>query len=147
MTIRKYNRPNPLTNDFDKFFNDFFFTPIRSNSKTRTFENVPAVNISEMNGTYHIELAVPGMSKEDFNIEINDGVMSISSEVKEESTSEEKNYSKREFNFSSFERRFTLPENIEEDKVSASYEDGILKIDVPKLNEEQKSNKRQVKIS
>ncbi|MCB9224075.1 MAG: Hsp20/alpha crystallin family protein [Crocinitomicaceae bacterium] len=146
MNITKHNRPRTFSNDFDKFFNDFFFTPVRANQKNH-FENVPAVNISEKDGTFHIELAVPGMKKEDFKIEIHDGVMSISSEMKEETTSEEKNYSRREFNYSSFERRFTLPENVEDDKVSARYEDGILKIDVPKADETVKNTKKQIAIS
>lgn len=144
--ITKHNRPRTFSNDFDKFFNDFFFTPVRA-KQNNAFENIPAVNISEKDGEYHIELAVPGMNKEDFNIEIHDGIMSISSEVKEESTSEEKNYSKREFNYSSFERRFTLPENAEEEKVAAKYEDGILKISVPKAAEIDKNTKKQIKIS
>ena len=135
--ITKHNRPRTFNNDFDKFFNDFFFTPVRANQKSQ-FENVPAVNIAEKDGTYHIELAAPGMKKEDFKIEIEEGVMSISSESKEESTSEEKNYSRREFNYTSFERRFTLPENIKEEKISAKYEDGILMIEVPKAEEAEK---------
>lgn len=146
MTITKYNRPSTFTNDFDKFFNDFFFTPVRA-KQNNAFENIPAVNISEKDGVFHIELAVPGMKKEDFNIEIHDGVMSISSETKEESTSEERNYSKREFNYSSFERRFTLPDNIKEEQVSAKYEDGILKVSVPKADEKEKNTKKQVQIS
>jgi HSP20 family protein len=147
MTIRKYNRPKPLTNDFDRFFNDFFFTPVRTSEKNRTFENLPAVNILEAEDSFQIELAAPGKNKEDFNIEIHDGVMTISSEEKTESTSEQENYSRREFNFSSFERRFTLPETAQDENIKASYDNGILKIEIPKEDVSAKNNKRSIEIS
>ena len=70
------------------------------------------------------------------------GVMSISSVVKEESTSEEENFTRREFNYSSFERRFTLPENAKEEEVNATYIDGILKIEIPKMKAEEVNDKK-----
>lgn len=148
MTIRRLNRPFTFNNDFDRFFNDFFNAPTQSGTvKRKTDASLPAVNIEESEEAFHISVAAPGKQKEDFNIEIHDGIMSISSEESTESTSEEPNFTRREFNYSSFERRFTLPENIAEDNVKAEYVDGILKIAIPKVTEQPKENKKTITIS
>lgn len=150
MTIRKLNRPFTFNNDLDQFFNDFFQAPEATikDRKKRFWGEVPAVNISETDKDYNISVAAPGMSKEDFKIEIDEGIMSISSSVKEESTSEEENFTRREYNYSSFERRFTLPENVKDEEVNATYIDGILKIVIPKLNPEEKNDKKKtIKVS
>ena len=144
MTIRKLNRPFTFNNDLDQFFNDFFQAPEATikDRKKKFWGEVPAVNISESDTEYNISVAAPGKAKEDFKIEIDDGIMSISSNVSEESISEEENFTRREYNYSSFERRFTLPENVREDEVNATYVDGILKITVPKLKPEEKNDKK-----
>lgn len=77
-----------------------------------------------------IELAIPGMEKEDFNISLEDGVLTISSEQEEESTSEEKNYHRREYSFHSFERRFSIPDTIDEESLKATYDKGILTVNL-----------------
>ncbi|MEX1003272.1 MAG: Hsp20/alpha crystallin family protein [Crocinitomicaceae bacterium] len=136
MTLRKYNKPYSLSHDFDRFFNDFFLTPkIIGDSGNDLMSNIPAVNIEEENEQFAIQLAAPGMKKDDFKIEIDDGVMTISSETKEEHESANDKFTRREFNYSSFSRSFTLPENIDEDGVKAQYKDGILTIAVPKTKE------------
>lgn len=150
MTIRKLNRPFTFNNDLDQFFHDFFQAPEATlkERKKKFYGEVPAVNISESDSGYSISVAAPGKSKEDFKIEIDEGIMSISSSTSEETTSEEENFTRREYNYSSFERRFTLPENVKEDEVNATYVDGILRIEIPKLNPDEKEDtKKTVQIS
>jgi HSP20 family protein len=94
--------------------------------------SMPAVNISEGDKTYEIELAVPGMRKNDFKVKVENGVLTISAEREEEKKEKEKNYTRREYSYNSFKRSFTLPENVKEDDIKAHYEDGVLKLTVAK---------------
>ncbi len=109
--------------------------------------NVPAVNIRENEKDFQLELSVPGRSKEDFNIEIDDNVLSISAEVKTENEVEKDNYTRREFAFSSFKRSFTLPESVDGEKINANYENGILKFSLPKKEEALPKPKRMIELS
>ena len=94
--------------------------------------NVPSANIIEKEKEYLIELAAPGLTKKDFKVETDNGVLTISAEKKEEKKEQEGGYSRREYSYNSFSRSFTLPENSKPDKIDASYEDGVLKLTVPK---------------
>jgi HSP20 family protein len=89
---------------------------------------MPAVNISETDKTYEIEMAVPGMKKNDFKIKTDDRILTISAERKEEKEEKKKNFTRQEYRYNSFERSFTLPENAKEEDIKAHYEDGILKL-------------------
>lgn len=108
----------------------------------------PAVNLRELEDKYMMELAVPGYSKEDFSVELAGGVMSISAqkEKSEESEDEAGKVIRREFSSQSFSKKFTLPANANEERVSAKYEDGILKISVSKVEEEDKPASSSVKV-
>lgn len=110
---------------------------------------VPAVNIKETEKDFTIELAAPGKKKEDFNIEVNENVLTISSEIKseKEDKTDDGAYTRREFKYSSFKRAFTLPETINEDKINASYEDGVLKLALPKKEEALPKPKRLIEIA
>lgn len=108
--------------------------------------SVPAVNIKENEKDFELELAVPGRKKEDFNIEVDNNVLSVSSELKTEGEVAEDNYTRREFGFSSFKRAFTLPETIDEDKIKADYVDGILKFTLPKRKESLPKPKRLIAL-
>ena len=111
------------------------------------FENrIPAVNIKESETGFELELAIPGQKKEDFNVEIDDNVMTISMETKSEDQTTEENYTRREFSYQSFKRSFTLPETIDEDKIEASYTDGILKFRLPKRDEVLPKPKKTIEI-
>ena len=109
--------------------------------------NVPAVNIKENETGFELELAVPGRKKEDFQIEVNDNILTISTELNSEDNVESENYTRREFSFASFKRAFTLPETINEDNIKASYEDGILKFNLPKKEEALPKPKRMIELS
>ena len=107
----------------------------------------PMVNIKETTDSYIVEMAIPGMKKSDFEISIDNKILSISAEVennKEESTDE---YSMREFGFSSFKRSFSIPETVDDAKINAHYTDGILNVYIPKKEEAKQKPPRTIKIS
>jgi HSP20 family protein len=106
---------------------------------------VPAVNISESENNYHVELAAPGLKKEDFRLNLERNQLTISVEQTAEQNNEQKNYSKREYSYSSFVRSFTLPDSADHGQIGASYTDGVLRIDIAK-REEAKAVRRQIEI-
>ena len=131
----------PLT--FQDFFNEDFFPAI-----TRPSTSLPAVNIREDEKAFYLELAVPGMDKKDLHIEVKDDLLTISSEHKEERQENQEGYKRKEFSYSSFCRSFYLPEDVNGEKIGAIYKDGILNVEIPKLEEEKKKEKiREIKIS
>src|ERR1700744_1305061 len=144
MTLVKFNndRKNTLmpgfSDVFDSIFNDTFFND-------RMVTRVPAVNISETENNYHIEMAAPGLKKEDFKMNLERNQLSISVEQSANHEDNQKNYSKREYSYSSFVRSFTLPESADHGQIEASYTDGVLRIDIAK-REEAKMVRRQIEI-
>lgn len=108
--------------------------------------NVPAVNIKETDTNFGIELAAPGKTKEDFNIEIDHNVLTISSEEKSEKEETQGKYTRKEFNYSSFRRAFTLPETVNTDSINAIYENGVLHVSLPKKEEALPKPKRLIEI-
>lgn len=133
----------PAYNDvFESFFNA---DPFLSKS---TLNRNPAVNIAESENEFHIELAAPGLKKEDFKINLEQNLLTVSAERKEEKSEsdEAKKYNRIEYNYSSFMRTFTLPETADHTKISAEYKDGILFISVTK-KEEAKILSREIAIS
>ncbi len=107
---------------------------------------LPAVNIKENERNFELEIAIPGQKKEDFNIEVDNNVLTISMEHKKEDEVKEDNYTRREFSYSAFKRAFTLPETVNEDKINASYTDGILRFTLPKKEEALPKPKRLIEI-
>lgn len=109
---------------------------------------MPAVNIKETKENYSIEIAAPGMKKEDFNIEVENDVLAISSGM--ENSHEEKDmdgrYTRREFSYSSFRRNFTLPQTVDGEKISASYVDGVLNISIPKREEAKEKPSKRIEV-
>ena len=128
MRIVKYNNNNVFPSLINEFFNDDFGMNFLNRS-----HSVPSVNSVENNDSFEIDLAVPGMKKEDFTIELNDKVLVISSETS--NTMENDKMRLNEFNFSSFQRSFRVPDSVDQDKIKASYKNGILKIKLPKRKE------------
>ena len=107
---------------------------------------VPAVNIKENEKNFELELFVPGRNKEDFTMELDDSLLTISSEVKEVNEDSKENYTRKEFTISSFKRVFTLPETVATDKIDATYEGGILKFNLPKKEEALPKPKRMIEL-
>lgn len=108
--------------------------------------NRPAANIIDNEKEFTIELAAAGMNKEDFNLKIEDDMLNISVEKKEVEEKDELNYTRREFRYDGFSRSFSLPEIVDQDKIKAEYNNGILSISLPKSDEE-KIKGREIKIS
>ncbi|KAB1157612.1 Hsp20/alpha crystallin family protein [Flavobacterium luteum] len=110
-------------------------------------EVVPEANIIENNKEYQIELAAPGLERKDFKVEVNNDVLSISAEKEEESKKEDKNYRTREFSYNSFYRSFALPQNLVTDKIDAKYENGILKLVLPKMEVSVQKPLKKIKVA
>ncbi|WP_317174008.1 Hsp20/alpha crystallin family protein [Mucilaginibacter myungsuensis] len=106
---------------------------------------VPAANISESDLHYHIELAAPGLKKEDFKLSLDRNVLSVNVEQQKEQSQGQKSYNKREFSYGSWVRSFTLPDSANVEQIDATYNDGILMIDIAK-REEAKAIRRQIEI-
>ncbi len=122
-------RPKSLFPTMDRwtegFFDDDFFAP-------RTI-NVPAVNVKETDEEYHLEFAVPGMKKDDFTIEVKNGILTVSSEKEVQKEEKDDGYTRKEFSYEAFNRSFYLPETVNADKITAVYKEGVLEVKVPKL--------------
>jgi HSP20 family protein len=123
-------------------FDDDFF-PVLSN-KTNS---MPAVNIREDEKNYVLDLAVPGIEKKDLKIDMNEDVLTISSEIKNETEESKNGYKRKEFSYSAFCRSFTIPENVNREKIGANYKDGVLTVSLPKQDDEKTRIAKQIEIS
>lgn len=136
------------TNIWPEFFNDFLsedFGPGMLRSKTGV--SVPSVNIVDGEDEYRIEVAAPGLDKNDFNVNVDNNVLEISSEKEVKNEDKDENYVRREFSYSSFSRSFTLPEGTDADKIKATHKDGVLQVSIPKTEEVKKKAPKTIKIS
>jgi len=145
MTLVKFNPTKnngslmPGFNDvFDSIFTDTFFND-------RLTTRVPAANISETEDHYHVELAAPGLKKEEFKLNLDRNVLNVAVEQGNQNNQGGKNYSKREYSYNSWVRSFTLPDSANAESIEATYTDGVLKIDIAK-REEAKIVRRQIEI-
>ncbi|MBN2173936.1 MAG: Hsp20/alpha crystallin family protein [Bacteroidales bacterium] len=135
--------PSLIDNLFSRDWMDW-----NSSNFSTTNTTLPAVNISETKDDFQIEVAAPGMEKKDFKINLENNQLTISSERKNEKEDSEENYTRREFSYQSFSRTFTLPEHIVDgEKISAKYNDGILRILLPKKEEVKPKPAKEIKIS
>jgi HSP20 family protein len=122
-------------------FEDFFNKPLLDlfdGGFSSRLKNVPAVNITERKDNYLVSMAAPGLKKEDFKIAMDGNLLTISSEKEEENEEKEGRYTRQEYSYSSFERSFTLPDEVEKDKIDAHYKDGVLELVLPKKEEAKK---------
>jgi HSP20 family protein len=127
----------------DRFFSNDVFN--RDYSETNT--TLPSVNIKETEDKFGVEVAVPGFEKEDFNIELNNNELTISSEKKDKhEDKEDERYTRREFSYQSFRRSFTLPDTVDGEKISAKYTNGVLHVDIPKREEAKPKPARLIEI-
>jgi HSP20 family protein len=133
-TMYSHRNQGWLPTLFNDFFNDNWIEP-------RFSGTTPAINVTEDEKEYLVEVAAPGMTKNDFHVQLtNDGDIVISMEKKMENKDKQegKTYLRREFSYSKFEQRLSLPDNVECDKISASMSDGVLSISIPKIKPEEK---------
>lgn len=131
---------------FPSFMDELFRTDLGGRQMNFNAAVAAPVNIRETENAFEVELSAPGKTKEDFTIEIDHDLLTISSEAKTENTEEHGKYSRREFSFSSFKRSFTLPETVKHDEIKAAYENGILKISLPKKEEALPKAKRLIDV-
>lgn len=139
MTTLRLNKNYPSL--FDGFFNESDYLP------KKLLKSLPAVNVSENAEGFALEVAAPGLKKEDFKINFHNNILTISAEkeVKAEETKE--NYTRKEFSFEQFQRSFTLPQIADAEKIGASYADGILKIEIPKKEEAKAKEPKLIEVA
>jgi HSP20 family protein len=142
MNIVKRNSANGFPIVMDQLFKDIL------GGTQYVQKAVPQVNIKESEQSFELELVAPGQKKEDFNIEIENDLLTISTEAKTEKIEQEEGkFTRREFRISSFKRAFTLPETVKADEINAAYKDGILTLTLPKKEEALLKAKRMIEIS
>lgn len=122
--------------DFDGYF-----------SKLGLAAKMPSANITENNEAYTIQLAAPGLEKKDFKIEFENNILTVSSQKEQETNEDKDNYRRREFSYQSFSRSFELPQNSDPDKIDAIYQDGILKLTLPKKEVSLPAPKKQIAVA
>lgn len=152
MTLVKWKKPSingQNTNSllFNSPFSDLVESFFNNDVFPREFaQHVPAANLIEEDNKYYLELSAPGFDKSDFKVELQEQTLSVSAEHKTVSETSDKKYSRKEFNYGSFKRSFYLPQEINEENIEAKYENGILKLVIPKKHES-KSNAIEIKVS
>ncbi|MET3126322.1 HSP20 family protein [Arcicella rosea] len=137
MKLVRFN--NPAFQFFNEDFNNVLknldtMYPSKQNHQL-AFNNIPAVNVKEVEGSFQIEVAAPGLKKEDFKLSLHENRLSISTQKEESSEEKTEKYTRQEFNYSSFQRTFNLPKSVDGEKIEATYNDGILNINLPKKEE------------
>jgi HSP20 family protein len=141
MTLIRWHQRNPLgdlmSNFFENELGDFF---------GKRFTD-PSANIVETKDGFMLEIAAPGLKKDDFKIHLENSVLTISADIEDEKKEEGKNYTRKEFYYGSFSRSFTLPKTINLEMIKADYQDGILKVSMPKRDEAKLETKKEIKIS
>ena len=142
--VRKRNYTSP--NFWDELFNDNYTPKFFEWNHDRNGSSHPAVNVDETDKEYRIEVAAPGLEKEDIKVAVEEGVLSISSEKKTDSEEKNDSYIRKEFSYNSFCRSFTLPKETNVDKISAVHKNGVLNVHIPKVEVKVKKAK-EVKIS
>ena len=142
--VRFSNYPTRYNTYNDELFNSLFNW---NNKVVNHKSSMPSVNIKENEDGFILEMAAPGMSKEDLKLELDHDVLTISAEINEEQEEQKDNFSRREFCQSSFSRAFTLPESTKNEDIKARYENGILEVTIPKKEEAKPQAKMEIAIS
>jgi HSP20 family protein len=158
MSLVKFNK-RPLTHfmpsnfmpsnflDLDDFLeNRFWSAEILSNNFWNGKTQEPALNIKEKEDQFEIELAAPGFSKKDFEVNVDNGCLNISAEKSSSKSEKEDDYTRKEFSYNSFQRSLELPENVKEEEIKASYKDGILSFSLAKKEEVKKDKPKKIEI-
>jgi HSP20 family protein len=137
MRLVRFNQPavnQVFGNDFNNLFKTFE-TMLPNKISHSQYNTLPAVNVKEIENTFHIEVAAPGLKKEDFKLSLNENRLTISVNQEQKTGENTEKFIRKEFSFTSFQRTFNLPKNVEIEGIGATYTDGILTINVPKQEE------------
>jgi HSP20 family protein len=132
-----------MFDDFFKPWNEWF----DNNSGFSRTLTVPAVNITEQKDCYKAELATPGMDKDDFRLDVEGNILTISAEKEEDKEEKDKKYTRREYSYSSFSRSFTLPNEVKKEGIEAKYNNGVLHIILPKKDEVKNRETQKIKVN
>jgi HSP20 family protein len=143
MKLVRWNTEPAFPDLFNRFLNDDF----ENYFGKRNCGYLPAANVIEKEDSFEVEFAAPGLNKEDFKINVENNVLTVSSEKEQVKEEKEKNYTRREFAYGAFTRSFALPKTIDIDKIGAAYENGILKVTLPKKEEAKTTLSRAISIS
>lgn len=142
-SLARLNETIPsVFDDFFKPWNEWF----ENGGMIGRMLKVPAVNITEHEKEYQVALAAPGLKKDDFKIDMDGNMVTISSEKEESKEDKDKRYTRKEYSYSSFSRSFTLPEDVNRDKIEARYEDGVLTLLLPRKEEAKKPAGKQIAV-
>ncbi|MCG2616287.1 Hsp20/alpha crystallin family protein [Terrimonas sp. NA20] len=141
--VKRAERFPAAFDDLFKPWNEWFGNGDSLWSRTLS---VPAVNISEDKDHYEVSLAVPGMKKDDFKVDIHGDMLTISAENEENKTEKEKKFTRKEYSYSSFSRSFNLPEEVNKEKIEARYENGVLSLSLPLKSETRKEAAKQIAV-
>ncbi len=139
-----FNRRSSMPSIVDDFFGKDMLSDFFDDYQTGIC--IPAVNIIEGKNDFRIEVAAPGLDKNDFSIDVKDNVLFISSEKRQENEKKDEKIMRREFSYSAFKRSFSLPESVDTDNISASHKDGVLNISIPKKEEAKEKPPKKIKI-
>lgn len=144
MTLLKKETPLfPTLSDF--FENDSWISPDRFFRNLQ--KSLPATNVCETDKDYKVELAIPGFKKEEVKINLENNILTVSAEKKEEKSESAKKFTRKEFSYNSFSRSFQLPEAVDSEKIDARYENGLLKLDIPKKGDAPAKNGKEIRIN
>lgn len=148
MTLVKFKNTNPLTefSNLNRSFSSFFPDALERLLNDETVNWMPSVNIKERTDDFKIDLAVPGMDKKDFQIELENNVLMVSGQRKEEVKEENEKITRQEFHYGVFKRSFTLPDSANTDQINASYTDGVLSLTIAKREEAKPKAKKQISV-
>jgi HSP20 family protein len=142
MKIMKWHNEPNFVDLWNNFFENENYTP-----GFRKYCSAPAANIIEHEGDFQLDLAIPGMNKEDFKIDVENNLLTVSSEKQAQNEESEKNFTRKEFVYGCFSRSFTLPKSVDTENINAIYKNGILQIVLPKKEEEKTKVKREIAIA
>ena len=145
MALKTLARPGNLTSMLSDFFepwNEWFLDGTAGKALT-----LPRVNITEDKNSYNLSLAAPGLHKKDFKIDIDGNLLTISAQKEENKEEKEQSFTRKEYNYSSFSRSFTMPEEVEMDKINANYDGGVLKLILPKNEKALKSQQKVIQVN
>ena len=145
MTLVKYNKPTTgrgISPVFNQLFNEMLENFSGPGFRNTPSVSIPSVNVAESDAAFSLELSAPGFNKEEISISVEDDSLVISGEKKSEKEENDKKYTRREFTRQNFQRSFSLPENIEQDKILAKFENGVLYLELPKKQVEEKTGRK-----
>lgn len=144
--LQKKENGNLFPSALSDFFNSDNFFGNRWLEKEFA-QNLPAVNIKENGKEFNIDFAVPGFEKGDFKVNVEGNILTVSAEKKNEKKEDNERFTRKEFSYNSFSRSFTLPQTVNSEHIDAKYNDGILKLQIPKKEEAKTNSKKEIKVA